>query len=93
MIKVALITQLVNLSIESEIQGITSRLDDILISVSAVLMLVLWIPVAVSFFGSDENRRYEARIKLKNAVIGTFIYALALSGVIYTVFRYIALGS
>lgn len=93
MLKHLLMTHTGILSISTEIQQITGRIDDILISVSAVLMLVLWIPVALSFFGNDENRRIEAHVRLRNAIIGTFIYALALSGVVFTIFKYIAFGS
>lgn len=92
MLKVALIPKTVIFSISAQLQGITGRVDELIISVSAILMLILWIPVAVSFFSVDENKRVEARLRLKNAIIGTFIYALAVSGVIYTVFVYIASG-
>jgi nitrogen fixation/metabolism regulation signal transduction histidine kinase len=90
---IAKIPKTVILSISSELQGITGRIDEIIISFSAVLMLILWIPVAVSFFSIDENKRVEARQRLKNAIIGTFIYALAISGVIYAIFKYIASGA
>ena len=66
---------------------VVNRLDTVVISVSAVIIGILWIPIAISFFSSDENRRYEAKPRLKNAIIGTLIYVLALSGVLYAVFN------
>ncbi|OWP55349.1 MAG: hypothetical protein B2I17_09945 [Thermoplasmatales archaeon B_DKE] len=69
-----------------------SRLLEVVISVSAVIVALLWIPIALSFFSTDENKRFEARGRLKNALIGTLIYVLAISGVIYAIFNYVALG-
>ncbi len=76
-----------------QLTTIVNRLYEVVISISAVIIAVLWIPIAISFFGSDENRRFEARARLKNALIGTFIYVIAVSGVIYAVVNYIVTGS
>lgn len=72
---------------------VINRLDAVIISVSAVVVGILWIPIAISFFSSDENKRFEAKTRLKNAIIGTLIYVLALSGVLYAVFNYIVTGA
>lgn len=77
----------------AQLTSMVSRLYEVVISISAVIIAVLWIPIAISFFGSDENRRFEARARLKNALIGTFIYVVAISGVIYAVVNYIVTGS
>jgi nitrogen fixation/metabolism regulation signal transduction histidine kinase len=77
----------------TQLTTIVNRLYEVVISISAVIIAVLWIPIAISFFGSDENRRYEARTRLKNALIGTFIYVVAVSGVLYAVVNYIVTGS
>jgi|ACXJ01.1.fsa_nt_gi hypothetical protein len=85
------------LSVQTTTSGqlttIVNRLYEVVISVSAVIIAILWIPIAMSFFGSDENRRYEARGRLKNALIGTFIYVIAVSGVLYAVVNFIVTGS
>lgn len=72
---------------------VVNRLDTVIISISAVIIGILWIPIAISFFSSDENKRFEAKTRLKNAIIGTLIYVLALSGVLYAVFNYIVTGA
>lgn len=77
----------------AQLTTIVNRLYEVVISISAVIIAVLWIPIATSFFGSDENRRFEARARLKNALIGTFIYVVAISGVLYAVVNYIVTGS
>jgi nitrogen fixation/metabolism regulation signal transduction histidine kinase len=85
-----LITQIAT---SAQLTTIVNRLYEVVISISAVIIAVLWIPIAISFFGSDENRRFEARARLKNALIGTFIYVVAISGVLYAVVNYIVTGS
>lgn len=80
------------LTVSGQIQDIMNRIYAIVASVSAILIAILWIPIAVGFFGTDENKRYEARIRMKNALIGTFIYVLAVSGFLYTLVHYIISG-
>lgn len=75
-----------------QITVVLNRLLTIIISISAIVIAILWIPIALGFFTSDENKRYEAKSRLKNALIGTLIYVLAVSGVIYAVFNYVATG-
>ena len=75
------------------INAMLGRIDDLLIGVSAVLISLLWIPIALNFFSTDEAKKYMAKEKLKNATIGTIIYVMAISGVIYTVFNYVVTGS
>ncbi len=74
------------------LSGLMGRAETVIISVSAVVISILWIPIALEFFSSDESRRYSARIRLKNATIGTIIYVMAVSGVIYALFNYIVSG-
>lgn len=76
----------------ASINAMLGRIDDIAISVSAILITILWIPVALSFFSTDENKKYMTREKLKNATIGTVIYILAVSGVLFAVFNYVVTG-
>ncbi|BAB59779.1 TVG0629505 [Thermoplasma volcanium GSS1] len=77
----------------TSISSILSRLDTIVLSVSAVIISILWIPVALEFFSSDESKRISARTRLKNAAIGTFIYIMAVSGILYALVKYIITGS
>ncbi len=80
-------------ALPSQISGITTRIYEIVASISAVIIAILWIPIAISFFGADENKRYEAKARMRNAIIGTFIYVLAVSGVLYAVISFIITGS
>lgn len=80
------------LTVSGQIQGMMTRIYEVVASVSAILIAILWIPIAIGFFSTDENKRYEARIRLKNAVIGTFIYVIAVSGFLYTLVNYLVTG-
>lgn len=77
---------------QTQIQGIMNRVYEIVISISAIVIALLWIPIAIGFFSSDEGRKMQAKTRFKNAVIGTLIYILAVSGVLYTVFSYVVNG-
>ncbi|MFG1460949.1 MAG: hypothetical protein AAE987_06190 [Thermoplasmataceae archaeon] len=87
---IALIT---STTTNTQLYDILNRVYLIVISVSALLIALLWIPIALGFFSSDENKKTDAKMKLKNAVYGTVIYVLAVSGVLYAVFQYVALGT
>lgn len=76
-----------------QISSILSRIDEIVISVSAVIIALLWIPIAMNFFSDDEEKRYSAKVKMKNATIGTIIYIMAVSGTLYSIFLYVATGA
>ncbi|EQB68927.1 MAG: hypothetical protein M1462_08435 [Candidatus Thermoplasmatota archaeon] len=76
----------------ASINAMMGRVDDIVISVSAVLITLLWIPIALNFFSTDENKKIMARERLKNAAIGTVIYIMAISGILFTVFNYVVTG-
>lgn len=89
---IPIIVQNSQLTVSGQIQAILNRTYAIILSVSAVLIAVLWIPIALGFFGTDENKRYEARIRMKNALIGTFVYVIAVSGFLYTLVHYIISG-
>jgi hypothetical protein len=76
----------------ASINAMMGRIDDIAISVSAVLITLLWIPIALNFFSTDEHKNYMARERLKNATIGTVIYIMAISGILFTLFNYVVTG-
>jgi hypothetical protein len=76
----------------NSLTDVMSRLMTIVIGVSAIAIALLWIPIAISFFSADEQKRYVAYSRARNAAIGTLIFVLAVSGTLYAVFHYIAVG-
>jgi len=76
----------------ASINAMMGRIDDIAISISAVLITLLWIPIALNFFSADENKKILARERLKDAAIGTVIFIMAISGILFAVFNYVVTG-
>ena len=76
----------------NSLAGIVSRSSDLIVGVSAFIIAILWIPIAISFFSTDEQKRYMAYARAKNAAIGTLIFVLAVSGILYAIFNYVAVG-
>ena len=88
-----LATSLRTMSVTSNsIQGVFQRGMDVVLSVSAIVIAILWIPIAVGFFSTDEQRRFDSKTRFKYAAFGTMIYVLAVTGFIYGVFNFIATG-
>lgn len=87
---IALYTSLV---IKTQLSDVVNRTYEIVASISAVVVGLLWLPIAFAFFSGDEERRYDDKIRMKNAMIGTLIYVLALSGTLYAVFQFVVSGS
>lgn len=81
------------LVINSQLTGVVNRIYEVVASVSALIIGLLWIPIAISFFSGDEDKRYDAKIRLKNAFIGTLIYILALSGTLYAILNFVVSGT
>ncbi len=77
----------------TQVYGILNRVYLLVASVSAIIIALLWIPIALGFFSSDEDRKTSAKMRLRNAVIGTVIYVLAISGVLYAIFTYVVSGT
>ena len=76
----------------NSLAGIVSRSSDLIVGVSAFIIAILWIPIAISFFSTAEQKRYMAYARAKNAAIGTLIFVLAVSGTLYAIFNYVAVG-
>ncbi len=86
------IHELATAAATGSLTGITTRLMAVVIGISAVVIALLWIPIAFSFFSADEQKRYMAYSRARNAAIGTLIFVLAVSGTLYALFHYIAVG-
>lgn len=80
------------LVINTQLSAVVNRIYEVVASISALIIGLLWIPIAISFFSGDEEKRYYAKVRLKNALIGTMIYILAVSGTLYAIFNFIVAG-
>lgn len=79
--------------INTQLSSVVNRIYEVVASVSALVIGLLWIPIAISFFSGDEDRRYDAKIRARNALIGTLIYVLAMSGTLYAIFNFVVSGT
>ena len=81
------------LVINTQLSSVVNRIYEVVASVSALVIGLLWIPIAISFFSGDEDRRFDAKVRARNALIGTLIYVLAMSGTLYAVFNFVVSGT
>lgn len=50
------------------VSAMLGRLDEIVIGVSALIISILWIPIALSFFSTDDAKRTVAKEKIEKCV-------------------------
>jgi hypothetical protein len=74
------------------INGIVQRAFGIIAGISGLIIAILWIPIAVGYFSKDMDRKADAKERTKDALIGTVIFVMAVSGVLYAVVHYIVAG-
>ena len=71
---------------------VVNRFFSIIVGISAVVIALLWIPIAIGCFSEDERKRYDSKIRAKYAALGTVIYVLAITGTIYALAYYVVTG-
>ena len=72
---------------------VVNRFFGLIVGISAVVIGLLWIPIALGFFSEDERRRAESKVRAKYAFLGTVIYILAITGTLYAIVYYVATGA
>ncbi len=93
MLKEAIFATVSDFSQYSQTNDILSRSLYIIVSASSIMIALMWIPIAIGFFSTDENRKYTSYSRAKSAALGTGIYILAVTGVIYGAFNFIITGN
>jgi hypothetical protein len=76
----------------STINGMVQRAFGIIAGVSGLIIAILWVPIAIGYFSKDMDRKADAKERTKDALIGTVIFVMAVSGVLYAVVHYIVAG-
>ncbi len=71
---------------------VMQRALGIIAGISGVIIAILWIPIAMGYFSKDLDRKADAKERTKDALIGTVIFVMAVSGVLYAVVHYIVTG-
>ncbi len=71
---------------------IIQRAFEIVVGISSLLIALLWVPIAIGYFSKDLDRKADAKERTKDALIGTIIFVMAVSGILYGVIHYIVVG-
>ncbi len=74
------------------INGMVQRAFGIIAGVAGLIVAILWVPIAIGYFSKDLDRKADAKERTKDALIGTVIFVMAVSGVLYAVVHYIVAG-
>lgn len=84
--------QVAIVSNSTDVSGMVQRAYGIISGVSALIIAILWVPIALGYFSKDLDRKADAKERTKDALIGTVIFVMAVSGVLYAVVHYIVAG-
>ncbi|MCL5874629.1 MAG: hypothetical protein M1161_04755 [Candidatus Thermoplasmatota archaeon] len=76
----------------TEINGMVQRAFGIIAGISGLIIAILWVPIAIGYFSRDMDRKADSKERTKDALIGTVIFVMAVSGVLYAVVHYIVAG-
>ncbi|MCL4412270.1 MAG: hypothetical protein M1526_02815 [Candidatus Thermoplasmatota archaeon] len=76
----------------TQINGIVQRAFGLVAGVSGLIIAILWVPIAVGYFSKDLDRKADAKERTKDALIGTVLFVMAISGVLYAVVHFIVVG-
>ncbi|MCL5789222.1 MAG: hypothetical protein M1290_02000 [Candidatus Thermoplasmatota archaeon] len=84
--------QLATVSNSTQISGMVQRAFGIIAGISGLIIAILWVPIAIGYFSKDMDRKADSKERTKDALIGTVIFVMAVSGVLYAVIHYIVAG-
>lgn len=74
------------------VNAIVQRAFGIVAGVAGLIIAILWVPIAIGYFSKDLDRKTDAKERTKDALIGTIIFVMAITGVLYAVIHYIVVG-
>jgi hypothetical protein len=57
------------------------------------LLAIVWARVALSWFSNDVTKKIQAKDRARDALVGTLIFAAALSGLIWGLARWVLTGA
>lgn len=75
-----------------QLSGVVDRTLFVIGVISAGIISIVWVRVGIAFFSNDPNKKIRAKDMAIQAIIGSVIIIMALSGIIYALLHYIILG-
>jgi hypothetical protein len=81
-----------NDSIVSNFSAALGRIVTLLGAAGGALLAIVWCRVALSWFSNDVTKKIQAKDRARDALIGSLIFAAALSGIVWGLARWVLTG-
>lgn len=72
--------------------GALQRLVDLVAAGGGALLALVWARVALSWFSNDVAKKVQAKDRARDALVGSLIFAAALSGLAWTLAEWVLTG-
>lgn len=82
-----------NDSIVGNFSAALGRVVTLLGAAGGALLAIVWSRVALSWFSNDVTKKVQAKDRARDALIGTVIFAAALSGIVWSLARWVTTGA
>jgi hypothetical protein len=82
-----------NDSVVSNFSAALGRIVTLLGAAGGALLAIVWCRVAISWFSNDVTKKVQAKDRARDALVGTLIFAAALSGIIWGLAHWVLTGA
>jgi hypothetical protein len=82
-----------NDSVVANFTAALGRIVTLLGAAGGALLAIVWCRVALSWFSNDVTKKVQAKDRAKDALIGTLIFAAALSGTVWGLAHWVLTGA
>ena len=82
-----------NGSVVANFTGALNRLVTLAAAGGGALLALVWARVAISWFSNDVTKKVQAKDRARDALIGTFIFTAAISGLAWGLAQWVVSGA
>jgi hypothetical protein len=82
-----------NASVVGNFSAALGRIVTLLGAAGGAILAIAWARVSLSWFSNDVSKKMQAKDRARDALIGTVIFAAALSGIVWGLAQWILSGS
>jgi len=82
-----------NDSVVGNFSAALGRIVTLLGAAGGALLAIVWARVALSWFSNDVTKKVQAKDRARDALVGTLIFAAALSGIIWGLAHWVLTGT
>ncbi|HEV2429285.1 MAG TPA: hypothetical protein VGV64_05505 [Thermoplasmata archaeon] len=83
---------LANDSVVGNFSASLGRIVALLGAAGGAILAIAWARVALSWFSTDVTKKVQAKDRARDAIVGTVIFAAALSGLVWSLAQWILTG-